>query len=485
MKRLFMLATVICFTVLAIKAQNDMDAFRFSQSNWSGTARFMGAGGAFGAVGAEYSALNINPASIGVYKKSEVTFTPVVVSMFSTKSAYNGENSRFLAQNYSINNFGAVFKISNKKSESKWNAVQLALGYNRIHDFNGGFKIEGRSQGSSMIDAFVESANGKKYTGLRGVEGFLFDLYIIDTLTGHNNQYYSLMPKGNFEQHKKVTTQGAIDEMNFSVGANYDDKFYIGATMGVPVLNYKESSSYKESDIDDEISGYEYFTVTDNLSVKGTGINLKLGIIYQPVNFFRMGVAFHTPTYYANLKDRYEVSSTFKDDDRRTSYYPGKEKEINYYQYKLRTPMRLVGSVAFIIQKRAFISVDYEFANYGGAFMYADDYSFSKENENIQDKYGACHAIRVGAEVLLTDNFLIRAGYNYTSNAFKSTVENNSVAHLVSAGIGFRTKSFFCDFAYNVRFSNENYWLYNPLLVSVAEGNVLTHRVAATVGFKF
>ena len=51
----------ICFIVLIFSltifnsyGQNDIDAFRFSQTDWSGTARFMGTGGAFGAVGGEF-----------------------------------------------------------------------------------------------------------------------------------------------------------------------------------------------------------------------------------------------------------------------------------------------------------------------------------------------------------------------------------------------------------------------------------------------
>ena len=484
MKRLFMLAAVICLAVVTVKAQNDIDAFRFSQSNWLGTARFMGAGGAFGAVGAEYSALNINPASIGVYKKSEITFTPVVVSIFDTKLSYNGTTSRYSKGNYSLNNFGAVFK-TRKKESSKWDGAQFALGYNRIHDFNGAFRIEGRSQGSTIMDAFAESAKGVQINNLTGEVGFLYDMYLLDPDPDRENHYCSVLSGSNFEQHSKTTTSGAIDEMNFSMGGNYDDCLYVGATIGVPILKYTKDVDYKEVDVDDEIIGFDSYHRYENLSVKGAGINLKLGVIYQPVNFFRMGVAFHTPTYYGKLKDNYKIHSTFVDDKAMTAQYPNSGIVVNDYQYKLITPMRLVGSVAFLIQKRAFISADYEFANYGSAFMYADDYSFSKENDNIQDKYGACHSIRIGSEILLTDNFLVRAGYNYTSNAFKSTVENNSAAHLGSIGIGFRSKSFFIDFAYSIRFSKENYWMYNPLLVSVAKSDAIAHRVAATVGLKF
>ena len=72
MKRIVLIGALLMAGMIGLKAQSDMDAFRFSQVDWSGTARFVGAGGAFGAVGADYSALATNPASIGVFKKSEI-----------------------------------------------------------------------------------------------------------------------------------------------------------------------------------------------------------------------------------------------------------------------------------------------------------------------------------------------------------------------------------------------------------------------------
>ena len=84
MKKVFILCASILLSVAAM-AQNDIDAFRFSQVNWSGTARFMGAGGAFGSIGGDFSALATNPAAIGLYKKDEITFTPVVINAIGSR----------------------------------------------------------------------------------------------------------------------------------------------------------------------------------------------------------------------------------------------------------------------------------------------------------------------------------------------------------------------------------------------------------------
>ena len=475
MKRIYFIIAFL--SILTVNAQNELDAFRFSQINWEGTARFMGAGGAFGAVGAEYSALSINPASIGLYKRNEVTFTPLVLTIQKSQSAYNSVTSPYLSTTYSLSNFGIVIKTRTKE-ESVWKGMQFAVGYNRVNNFNNQFRIEGMSGGSTMADEFAARANGTHFENLKREAAFAFYHWIIDTMPGTTNSYYPYFSDTDMEQKKYVNTSGGIDEMNFSIGANYNEQIYIGATLGVPFLKYREEAKYEENDVNDVIEGFESFAITDLLRVSGTGINFKLGLIYQPAHFFRVGAAFHTPTYYGNLNDNFE-REYYKDGKEDDNFY-----EKNSFKYKLTTPLRAIGSVAFIIQKRAFISAEYEFTHYGLATMYASDYSFSQENQNIQDKYGATHSVRVGGELFLTDKFLARLGYGFMSNPYKNHV-NSSPAHTGSIGIGLRTKYLFVDLAYAIKFSKENYWMYNPLYINSSNNQYVTHKIAVTIGVKF
>ncbi len=66
-------------------AQNEIDALRYSSSDLSGTARYTGMGGAFGALGGEFSGLSSNPGGIGMYQFSEFTCSPKI-NINSTKS---------------------------------------------------------------------------------------------------------------------------------------------------------------------------------------------------------------------------------------------------------------------------------------------------------------------------------------------------------------------------------------------------------------
>lgn len=475
MKRLSVLVMLFVSMVTAM-AQSDIDAYRFSQSNYEGTARFMGAGGAFGAVGAEFSALNTNPAAIGIYKKNEITFTPMVVSIFNDNTYYNGVNSYTSNTKYSLSNAGGVASIPLSGS---WKAFQIGFGYNRTNDFNNVFRVEGYSNKSSIMNELVTNANTYGISSATD-EYLAWQTYMIDTIPRNSNWYYSPFASHSVYQKRVVKSSGGIDELNFSFGGNYNDKLFLGATIGVPVLSYTETADYSEQ-ADQSLDGIVSFKTYERLRVKSTGINLKIGVIYQPIEFLRIGASFHTPTYYGQMCDNFYKSMISYYDDGRNS---GEYSYENNYKYTLNTPLRAIGSIAFLIKKRAFVSAEYEFTDYSMAKMRANDYSFNTENQNITDKYGACHKVRVGAEVYISNSFLLRAGYGYRSNGYKEGV-NNDAGHTASGGFGIHTKYFLFDLAYVYNIYNEDYWLYDPSYVNNATIKHTTHRIVATIGCKF
>src|SRR4030066_116695 len=91
MKKVIMLAMGEVFLFTLTFAQKEIDALRYSQLTYGGTARFTSMAGAFGALGGAFSSLSINPAGIGIYRKSEFTFTPSFF-MQGTTSDYKGNS---------------------------------------------------------------------------------------------------------------------------------------------------------------------------------------------------------------------------------------------------------------------------------------------------------------------------------------------------------------------------------------------------------
>ena len=74
MKRIYV-AALLSLSAATLWAQQEMDAYRYSPMDLNGTARSIGMGGAFGALGGDMSAMSHNPAGIAVYRSSELQTT--------------------------------------------------------------------------------------------------------------------------------------------------------------------------------------------------------------------------------------------------------------------------------------------------------------------------------------------------------------------------------------------------------------------------
>lgn len=482
MKRI--LASILLFGLLGhAMSQGDYEAFRFSQTDYQGTARYIGAGGAFSSTGGDFSALYTNPAAIALYKRNEVTITPLVVSFSKNNSLYYGNSVYTQSPKYTVPQCGLV--IAKAIENSNWKMWQFGFGYNRIIDYNNLFRVSG-SANNTMINTILNHVNGTPYNSLSGDGALAFNTWMIDTLPGMPSTYSTPFANTTTQQDGLVKTSGAIDEISFTFGGNFKDQLFIGGAIGVPVIDFTEKISYQEEVFDEETlnRGIASFKTNSTQHNTGAGINLKLGIIYQATNFLRIGVGFQSPTYYWKIKDNFNRDMI--------SYYTngsnsGSFNFDNYYKFSLTTPLKLNASATFLINKCAFISAEYEFSDYSMAKLYANDYSFIDENEAIQNKYGAIHTVRIGGEVNLSQSFLLRAGYNYKTSPYKQieTAYNGS-AHYGAVGLGYHSKYFFFDMAYVIRFMKDSVWLYDTTdAANVVKNSNTTHRIVATIGCKF
>ena len=87
---------------LTLVAQTEFDALRYLQPDISGTARYSAMGGAFGALGADASAIKDNPAGLGIYRSSELSATMNVFSQRSTAFLFRSTMSSWLWGGLSI-----------------------------------------------------------------------------------------------------------------------------------------------------------------------------------------------------------------------------------------------------------------------------------------------------------------------------------------------------------------------------------------------
>ena len=487
MKKVLPIILLSIFSSFLTNAQTAEDALRFSRVFYSGTARFNALSGAFGAVGADFSTLATNPAGIGLYKGSELTVTLAPTIGYSS-TMYNGTNATSDRINFGMGNFGVIFNINpyDKNHSGVLKSVNIGFGFNRQNDFNNRVVINGVNAENSMMQAWTNVLNSKQTPPNYVRDDFPFDIGLAydANLIFHDsatNKYYCDAAYGGVIQNKQIDTYGSMNELDFSMGANFNDKLFVGLTFGVPSINYYENSIYRESRTKDTIPNFISLEYYSSLHTRGTGINIKAGIIYKPADWIRIGASIHSPTWYPSMRDQYSSSmqSVFTKSEWSTTQF----SPMGNFDYTLTTPFRAMGSLAFIIGQYGLVSADYEYVNYSQASFSSSTENYKTVNDAIKSDYKSWGNIRIGTEWRIT-NFRVRGGFGYFSNPFTGGI-NNSERFQVSGGFGYRAKHFFADVTYVWSRMNQDYYMYDANMVNAAAISYYTNTVSTTIGFRF
>ncbi|HTA84275.1 MAG TPA: hypothetical protein VK783_15125 [Bacteroidia bacterium] len=492
MKKLTCLSAVVLMVLPAlVNAQDAADALRYSNTTFGGTARFMAMGGAFSAVGGDMSSLTFNPAGIGVFTKSQLTFSPGF-SFQSTSSQYNGQTNMATQSSGNVQNAGLVLAWKSIREESMWKGIALGFVYNRTNNFNTQLYTQGNNYNSTMLDQYTDEANGTYYKNLDlFYTNPAFQTGLLDTNAGAKSYYNIIRPylnSGNYvTQQKSLTTTGSMGETDISFGGNYNNTLYIGASVGLPDIYYNENTIYSETpSYVDNTFGLTSYTINSSVATSGGGVNFKLGFIYRPLDWLRIGAAVHTPTVFS-LSDEYSTGIS-------ANYIPGSyslnntasnQSPAGSFNYTLVTPMKVMGGVAFVIHKQAILSADYEYLDYSTASFSASGNSYSSVNQEIANSYMGASNIRVGGEYVLYP-FSIRAGYTYYGNPYTQASDNTSLKRSLSAGVGVRIRHCFIDLAYVYSYYNTNDFLYYSAYGNaIAQNSTTESNVVLTMGVNF
>jgi hypothetical protein len=482
-----MLFIFLCGVPEYITGQGVTEAMRYSQTATGGTARTVGVGGAFGAMGGDYSVVNINPAGTAMFKKGEFTITPSFTSV-NTNSFIKDQNNRVERQKniIGLENLGIV--ITNRKGNSSF-----SIGITKIADLNKNFAYSGKTIGS-ITERFKERANGKKIDNLDDFEAYA--AYNVGAIyDADSNRIY----ESDFNQFdspaktQRISQSGYINELSFSWARNKNEKIYYGVALGVPFINFEEVKSYEETDPLNENPIFTGLKYDEYLQSSGVGINLKVGATLQPIKGLRIGGAIHTPTYY-NINDDYNTSLVY-------NYFDKKDFSYNYqspdgsFKYRYNTPAKLIGSIGYLYnfgEIKGFINGDIEWVDYNtGKFdftAYSSDPSertYTNEiNQEIEKYLGSALNMRLGTE-LGYKKIRLRAGIE---NAQDPISANDVKLQTISYGLGYRDNNFFIDVAIRSRRNTEGYVPYvltNPEREVVVNNDVFTTKGVLTIGFKF
>ncbi|WP_455674391.1 hypothetical protein [Phocaeicola sp.] len=525
MKTRLILSVGALLAGMAASAQNQYDAERLIGSDLNGTARFVGMGGAMGALGGDISVMSTNPAGIGIFRSNDVSMT-FGFNNTATESSFNGTSMKDNRTRASFDQIGFVYsnKIGNNTS---LRYVNFGFNYHKSKNFNRVFSAGGALndlsqswQMASIMSSEGMNSQEKAYDvmdaknpyvdnqfnnysilpimGLRtGVidwykDGQLDGLYGWD---GYNNNFYS-----------KET--GGISQYDFNVAFNIEDRVYLGATLGVYDVDYNLYSTYTEN-IQPDASGNEMggYTLDNYYHLEGTGIDLKLGVIVRPIESspFRIGFSVHTPTWY-NLRESYDAvlsSDIFAFD---TSY-----KEIlsdymvspNYdyltYDYNLTTPWRFNVNMGTTLGGIMALGAEYEYEDYSSAkYEDVDGYELAGANTGIKEYLKGVHTLRLGMETRIAPEFSVRAGYNFSSAAFakdaynslpaystRTDFDNKKEKHTVTLGVGYRGSVVYADLAYKYDMYKSEFYAFDDIDLPATKVDNSRHQLLLTVGARF
>ena len=499
MKRISLLIVAIISVFAGVTAQNVDDALRYSQIFYGGTARFNSMGGAFTALGGDISSLGQNPAGLGVFRSSELTITPQLFHI-KTNAGFNGVSSDNL-YNFNLPQIGIVGNIISNNNETGLLTLNIGYSYNRTNNLSQNIIIKGVSNSSSMTDYWAGLGNtgnngtGTFYQDLQGAEGIAFDAWVMDTVTGSGGRKYGTVfsnygdnATSTYGQtiRRLISNEGYIAEHSFSIGGNYSNKLFFGATLGITSLRFTSHYEHLETTDIALPTLFKDFTYTDHFEDKGTGYSLKFGAIYKPVDAVRIGLAFHSPTWYKIDEYYYnDITSSFTDG--------GKYEFSNSptrFNYALATPFRFLAGVGVQIAKIALLSADYEYVDYSTARFSetGDGYDYSVKNMEIKNSLKSTSNIRLGGELRL-NNLYLRTGYGYYGKPFKSGDANSNLDYSsISVGAGIREQNISIDFAFTNYKYSQKYYMYpldanvNP---AVANLNTMKNMFTLTLGYKF
>jgi hypothetical protein len=525
MKKNFYLISGLMLCTIASRAQLPEDAIRMSWNVPSGTARNQAIGGAMGSLGGELTSLFVNPAGLGFYKTGEIVLTPGF-SFAKTKGTFLGEtNSSDKNNAFNLGATGVVWGYTDKGS--RWASKAFSIGVNRIANFNKTIFYKGTNDYSSFSEplaneffnfyssikdqspgtpdaTIIDNALNSPDVSLMTKQALYTYLIDLDSSNGERTVISRAELANTLNQQNRIATKGGITELAIGFAANMDDKLYFGGSLGVPIVNYERNQQLMETDANGSGNNeFNHAIYEETYTSKGAGINLKLGLIFKPINQLRLGLAIHTPTLYG-LKDN--LSSSMETDidtaagsqkvfSVKSSDLLGTDPE---FRYDLVSPWKFMISGSYVIheesdvrKQKGFITGDVEYVTHSSSRFSPADPSTSGDyydgvNQAIRDVYKGAFNFRLGGE-LKFNTIMARLGFAWYGSPYDDK-ELKARKMNLSGGLGYRNKGMFVDLTYIQSLNRDVHFPYRlepPRLNVYSNIKESIGNVLLTFGFKF
>lgn len=515
-----------------LHAQDIYKVEALSNSDLNGTARYVGMGGAMNALGADLSTMGSNPAAIGLYRKNDFALTAGMTAQPNGIEFGNLNKARA-----SFDQAGFVYACKMNSGNMKF--MNFGFNYQKRRNFKNTINLDhvatanGMSQSWQMMDLayygdrWLDLSPGHDDCNLTTpltVVGY--DTQMISPETDEEGHLTGYTPSFADSYDYKRAQWGGIHQFDFNASFNFGHQIYAGITLGVYNVDMHTQTYYSEM-LHDGQGNHAPYHMTNAESLTGNGFDLKFGVILRPIEEspFRIGFSISTPMFLDLTQNSYlYMRSPYGYTDKDGNSYDNTEQdlEIGDFDYRIRTPWKFNLSMATTVGKTLALDAEYEVSTttssqvrYPDADYYYDGFQNTEKDRALSDEIKNCmqavHTFRLGAEAVVTKGVYARMGYNYVSSPFKDqaflNLFTNSPSyaystntdyvnwgeiHRVTAGLGFRSKHFYADAAYQYQQQEgevfafhlpENNGVDNRLKGQKVDAN--RHNFIITLGYKF
>ena len=501
LKKIFLFLIVSLLLPITLQSQGLIDALRFNDTDISGTGRYVGLSGAFGALGGDLSALKKNPAGSAVFLTNHSSVS-LDLSTVTNDATFIGQKIKERDARFDLNQAGFVFVFETKNVNALANRISFGMNYDRNNSFNNDMIVSGNNQ-QSIDTYFLNRANGtaldlfvplsgetldERYQflgetqGFRtqeaylGYEAFLFDA--VDPNDFGNTLYESNINADNFNQRYRIEERGFNSTLNFNFGAQIRKKLNVGVNLNLHLLNYERQTRFNErNNGSGEINEIQY---NNNLTTIGSGFSFQVGAIYTPIDMIRFGVSYQSPTWY-NIEE--EITQGLISNSNEFGEAAAVPRIVNIFpDYSFQKPEKLTGSMAFVIGESGLISADYSYQDFSQTEFTSR--GFSDLNNIINNNLQESISLSLGGEYRFKE-WSLRGGYHYRQSPLRNDLIIGDINGF-STGIGYTINKYTrLDLAYRRSWQDRQEALLQTGLNQQANIEQMTQNFVASMSFNF
>lgn len=482
--------SIILFSIWAgaIAAQTLDDVELFNVKQLTGSPRYNAMGGAFTALGNDFSGIHLNPAGAAVYRNSQIGGALSFENLEAFQNGFYEAGGNYSNNNLALPNLGFVAKKNDRDSRgtSGW---AFGVTVNKMADFDRRYSNFGVSQldvanGNTLAQYLLFDAPYPD--GTLGALGYAPEDISDEAYAAYQAGILLIDNAGNisdygFSQSGSYTTAyereqfGNHTEIGLTLAGEKNDRIYYGASINFPTISFTSDDHFSESSLPaDDTLPYDITSYQLNRynNFQATGINVKFGVIYLPSRWFRLGASYQSPSWYTvDQIYEFDIEAVSNED----GFLNSEIISTGNYSYSLTTPAIYRAGMAFLLpNKRGLVSFDYEYSNPSNSNVeelsrgnsISPDFA-DESNADIEAVMRDNNTFKGGLE-LKFGNFFMRGGANYRTSFYQAPEVYRTEIFTLSGGLGYQNGDWGVDFSIS-RAATDRADLVHPSLTSAGQ----------------